>query len=107
MRCPNFPLILAHLNRLLFGSQIRKNGLLILDLLAIAWIQRFFASKTLNLLGKASFAFYLIHISYVNIRLNWMFLASDRNFVLLWMISILMYLLLEKLIYNAIRMRLR
>jgi hypothetical protein len=52
MRCPNFPLILAHLNRLLFGSQIRKNGLFILDLLAIAWIQRFFASKTLNLLGN-------------------------------------------------------
>lgn len=67
------------------------------------WLQRFFASKILILLGNASFAFYLIHISYVNIRLKWMYLAPDRNFVLLWMISILLYLTFEKPIYTAIR----
>jgi peptidoglycan/LPS O-acetylase OafA/YrhL len=66
-------------------------------------VQRFFASKTLTLLGNASFAFYLIHISYVNIRLKWMYLAPDRNFILLWLMSILLYLAFEKPIYTAMR----
>jgi peptidoglycan/LPS O-acetylase OafA/YrhL len=69
------------------------------------YLQRFFASRVMVLLGNASFAFYLIHISYVNIRLRRVYLMPDRNFVLLWLISIALYLLFEKPIYSAIRKR--
>lgn len=67
------------------------------------YLQKFFASKIMILLGNASFAFYLIHISYVNIRLRWIWLGPDRNFVLLWVIAILLYLVLEKPVYLAIK----
>jgi len=67
------------------------------------WLQKFFASKVLVLLGNASFAFYLIHISYVNIKVRELFLLPDRNFVVLWLIAILLYLLFEKPIYNGYR----
>jgi len=68
-------------------------------------IQRFFSTRFLTLLGNASFAFYLIHISYVNIRIRWMWLGPDRNFVLLWIISILLYWLIEKPINTFVRRR--
>jgi len=55
------------------------------------------------LLGNASFVFYLIHISYANIRIRDYVLLPDRNFVLLWLISILIYLSIEKPIYQAVR----
>lgn len=67
------------------------------------YFQRFFGSKLMVLLGNASFAFYLIHISYVNIRLRWIYLGPDRNFILLWIISILLYLSFEKPIYDWVR----
>ncbi len=67
------------------------------------WLRRFFSSRVMVLLGNASFAFYLVHISYVNIRLRWLWLGPDRNFVLLWIISVLLYLLFEKPVYNGIR----
>jgi peptidoglycan/LPS O-acetylase OafA/YrhL len=67
------------------------------------WLQRFLSTRLMVLLGNASFAFYLIHISYVNIRLRMWWLGPDRNFVLLWLISIVLYLLVEKPIYNFIR----
>lgn len=67
------------------------------------WLQKFFASKTMVLLGNASFAFYLVHISYVSIKLREWVLLPDRNFVLLWFISIALYLLFEKPVYNGYR----
>ncbi|MGG9972554.1 acyltransferase family protein [Ferruginibacter sp. SUN002] len=67
------------------------------------WTQRFFSTKLLVLLGNASFAFYLVHISYVNLKLQTYFLLPDRNFLVLWGISILLYLLYEKNIYNLFR----
>jgi peptidoglycan/LPS O-acetylase OafA/YrhL len=67
------------------------------------WLQRFLSTRLMVLLGNASFAFYLIHISYVNIRLRMWWLGPDRNFVLLWLISIVLYLLVEKPIYDFIR----
>jgi peptidoglycan/LPS O-acetylase OafA/YrhL len=67
------------------------------------YLQQFFASKIMILLGNASFAFYLIHISYVNIRLRWIWLGPDRNFVLLWVIAILLYVSFEKPVYSAIK----
>ena len=67
------------------------------------WLQQFFASKLLVLLGNASFAFYLIHISYVNLKLRTYFLLPDRNFIVLWLIAIALYLLFEKPVYNGYR----
>ena len=67
------------------------------------WLQKFFASKVLVLLGNASYAFYLIHISYVNIKVKKLFLLPDRNFIVLWLIAIVLYLLIEKPAYNGYR----
>jgi len=67
------------------------------------WLQRLFATKLFVLLGNASFAFYLIHISYVNLKLSKLVVLPDRNFVLLWILSILIYLLIEKPIYDRLR----
>lgn len=66
-------------------------------------LQTILKSKLFILLGNASFAFYLIHISYVNIRLKWFYLGPDRNFILLWLISIFIYLLIEKQLYNLVK----
>lgn len=63
----------------------------------------FFSSPLIVLLGNASFVFYLIHISYVNIRLRMFYLMWDRNFVILWLISILVYLMIEKPVYQFLR----
>ncbi len=67
------------------------------------WLQKFFGTRVLVLLGNASFAFYLIHISYVNIKLRQVFLLPDRNFIVLWLIAITLYLLFEKPVYNGYR----
>lgn len=69
-------------------------------------VQNFLGSKTLVLLGNASFAFYLVHISYVNLKLKDWFLLPDRNFILLWIISIFLYKYFETPIYNFCRKRL-
>jgi len=63
------------------------------------YLQRFLSSKVMVLLGNASFAFYLIHISYANLILkSWVFFA-DRNFILLWVVAIALYYGFEKPIY--------
>jgi len=67
------------------------------------WLQRFFSSRPLLLLGNASFAFYLVHISYVSIKIREYFLLPDRNFVVLWLLSILLYLVFEKPVYDQCR----
>ena len=61
--------------------------------------RKFLSSKTMILLGNASYIFYLVHIGYVNRKVyNYQYLG-DRNFILLWVISILGYLIIEKPIY--------
>lgn len=67
------------------------------------WMQRFFASRVMVLLGNASFAFYLVHISYVNLKIRSWVLLPDRNFVLLWIVSIGLYLCFEKPVYQLCR----
>jgi len=67
------------------------------------WLQRFFSLRLMVLLGNASFAFYLVHISYVSIKLRQQVLLPDRNFFLLWLIAIALYLLFEKPVYNLCR----
>lgn len=67
------------------------------------WLSKFFSSKLMLLLGNASFAFYLVHISYVNLRVKeWKFFP-DRNFILLWLISIALYLFFEKRVNDLCR----
>ena len=69
--------------------------------------QRILSSKFLILLGNASYSFYLIHISYVNIRIRGVWLGPDRNFIILWLVSILLYLFFEKPIYLWIRKKVK
>ncbi|MBO9563654.1 MAG: acyltransferase [Niastella sp.] len=66
-------------------------------------VQRFFASRVMVLLGNASFAFYLIHISYVNMKIKSWVLLPDRNFILLWIAAIILYLFVEKPTYQLCR----
>jgi peptidoglycan/LPS O-acetylase OafA/YrhL len=67
------------------------------------WLQQFFSSRLLVLLGNASFVFYLVHISYVSIKMRQLFLLPDRNFIALWLVSIMLYLLFEKPVYDRCR----
>jgi peptidoglycan/LPS O-acetylase OafA/YrhL len=71
------------------------------------WLQRFFAARVMVLLGNASFAFYLVHISYVSLKLREWILLPDRNFILLWCIAIVLYLLFEKPVYEFCRRQLK
>jgi peptidoglycan/LPS O-acetylase OafA/YrhL len=67
------------------------------------YLQQFLSSKIMVLLGNASFAFYLIHISYVNLKIkSWVFF-SDRNFILLWLVAIALYYGFEKPLYDWYR----
>jgi peptidoglycan/LPS O-acetylase OafA/YrhL len=71
------------------------------------WLQRFLSTKVLVLLGNASFIFYLVHIGYVNgIFRNW-HLYPDRNFILLWLVSIAGFLLIEKPLYELLKKRIK
>ena len=64
------------------------------------YLQRFLSSKMMLVLGNASFAFYLVHISYVNLKIkSWVFFY-DRNFILLWLVAIALYYGFEKPIYE-------
>jgi len=62
-----------------------------------------FSTKIMVLLGNASFAFYLVHISYVNLRIKGWTLLPDRNFILLWIVSILLYWLFERPVNGFVR----
>ena len=66
-------------------------------------LQKFLSSNFMVQLGNASFAFYLIHISYVNLKLRQILFLPDRNFILLWIISFLLYYFFEKPFYNWFR----
>lgn len=67
------------------------------------WLRKILSSQVFVLLGNASFIFYLIHISYFNLKLKSYLFLPDRNFVLLWICSILIYLVLEKPLYKQLR----
>lgn len=67
------------------------------------WIQNVLGSPFLVLLGNASFAFYLVHISYINLKVKQWYIFPDRNFCLLWVISILLYKYVELPIYTYCR----
>lgn len=67
------------------------------------WVSKVLSTKFFILLGNASFVFYLIHLSYFNMKLKSYIYLPDKNFVLLWICSIIIYLLIEKPLYEACR----
>ncbi len=71
------------------------------------WLQRFLSTKLMVLLGNASFIFYLVHIGYVNAALREWHLFPDRNFILLWLVSITGFLLIEKPVYEFLKKRIK
>lgn len=66
-------------------------------------VSKVLSTKFFILLGNASFIFYLVHISYFNLKLKEYIYLPDRNFVLLWICSIIMYVLIEKPLYEFCR----
>ena len=71
------------------------------------WLQWLLGSKVAVLMGNASFIFYLVHINYVNNQLWGIHHFPDRNFCLLWLISIVAYLLIEKPLYEKLKYLIR
>lgn len=67
------------------------------------WMSRILSTRFFVLLGNASFVFYLIHLSYFNMKLKSYVYLPDNNFVLLWICSIIIYLLIEKPLYEGCR----
>ncbi|MES2484857.1 MAG: acyltransferase [Bacteroidota bacterium] len=66
-------------------------------------LSKFLSTKFMVLLGNASFAFYLIHISYFNLKLKELFFLPDNNFVVLWLCSIAIFMWIEKPLYELCR----
>ena len=71
------------------------------------WTSRFFSTEIMQLLGNASFAFYLIHIGYVNQRIKPHLLLFDRNYLLLWLLAIALYWLFEKPVHRFLQQWIR
>jgi peptidoglycan/LPS O-acetylase OafA/YrhL len=71
------------------------------------WLQKFLSLKWMLLLGNASYIFYLIHISYGYSVLEKWKMFPDRNFILLWAASIVLYLLVEKPSYSFLKKMIR
>lgn len=67
------------------------------------FLSKVLSTKLMILLGNASFVFYLVHISYFNLKLKSYLYLPDRNFVLLWICSIIIYVCIEKPLYNWCR----
>ncbi len=66
-------------------------------------LQRILGSKLLVLMGNASYVFYLIHIGYINKRLCDIHYFPDHNFVMLWLVAIIIYLLIERPFYETMK----
>jgi peptidoglycan/LPS O-acetylase OafA/YrhL len=66
-------------------------------------LSKILSSKVLVLLGNASFAFYLVHISYVNLKLKEYVMLPDKNFILLWCIAIVLFLVFEQPVNEGCR----
>ena len=71
------------------------------------WLGWLMGSRVFVLLGNASFVFYLAHIGYVSNTLAKWFFLPDRNFTALWVLSILIFLLIEKPLYETLKRRIK
>jgi peptidoglycan/LPS O-acetylase OafA/YrhL len=67
------------------------------------WLSRFMSSPFMQLLGKSSYAFYLIHMGIIYGYLSQWGLGYVVNFILLWLVSIALYLLVEEPLNRFIR----
>ncbi len=59
------------------------------------WIQNFLSAKPLQILGKSSYAFYLIHVSVFQEFIHIRFSSVILLFIMLYLSSILLYYLVE------------
>ena len=71
------------------------------------WLSRLLSTRVVMLLGDSSYIFYLIHIGYVNRKLYNHQPLGDRNFIILWLISIVGYLLIEKPLYIFFKQKIK
>ncbi len=71
------------------------------------WLSRLLSTRVAVLMGNASYIFYLIHIGYVNRRIAAFHWLNDRNFILLWLIAIVTYLVVEKPVYDLARKQIK
>lgn len=78
-------------------------GLLFYLIFQVTLVSKMLSSKLMVLLGNASFFFYLIHVGAINHVLSTWVLLPDRNFILLWLISIMGYWLIEKPTYSFLK----
>lgn len=70
-----------------------------------SWVQRFFASKPVELLGKSSYVFYLIHIGLIGDAVHSLTNRTVLTFLLLHCIAIIIYLVIERPVYKLITAR--
>ncbi|MGV3588197.1 MAG: acyltransferase family protein [Adhaeribacter sp.] len=80
-------------------------GLLLFGLMhEKTWLSQILSSRFLMLLGNASYAFYLLHLGRVgNIAGELAHNNSSLQFLLLWALSIFVYLIWEKPVYKLIK----
>ena len=71
------------------------------------WLQKILSSRVFVLLGNSSYIFYLIHINFGYYTLARVKEFPDYNFTLLWLFSIVAYLLLERPLYELVKKRIR
>ena len=71
------------------------------------WFSKLLSTRIAILMGNASYIFYLVHVGYVNRIISGYHLLGDRNFLLLWLISVAGYLLIEKPIHLYMRARIK
>lgn len=70
-----------------------------------SWVQRFFASGPVELLGKSSYAFYLIHIGLIGSAVHGLTNRTLVTLLLLQALAILIFLLVERPLYRLITAR--
>ena len=93
------------------GGAIIRNTLFALSMMIFihgllkerTWVSRFLSTKVLVILGNASFIFYLIHLKAVNYFFWYWHIFPDRNFCLLWIVSIAAYYLIERPLYDRMK----
>lgn len=101
-------------NPVKYAGQILGNNIVFPLIVAIffygliyerSWVQRFFAWKPVELLGKSSYAFYLIHIGLIGHTVHALTNRILLTFLLLQAIAILIFLLVERPLYKLITSR--
>ena len=77
---------------------------LITERTAVQW---FLSTRLMVLLGNASYIFYLLHIGYFSQFLERYIQLKDHNFILLWVCSVILYLVIEHPVYEFFKRLIR